>query len=268
WVSAAGLPPLLGLVGLLLFLLLTLSFVRLRVDGGLPVAGVPQIMGYFVFVALGTGPGVFADRTYAAFGFLGVLGFTVMGMWPAMQLEGLKLAERTGVSARRMLGTMALALGVGLASGYLFSLETFYHHGLFALQEQGGARAEARIGRYYAYLMREAGAIQGSTDWVRLGFHAAGAAATWVLAALRQHFLRWPLHPMGFVYGTGFGWMVWGAALVGWLCKWLTVRYGGAATYRRVQPFFLGMILGEVGMRLLWAAVALWQRELGAGYGM
>ena len=70
------------------------------------------------------------------------------------------------------------------------------------------------------------------------------------------------------VYGTGFGWMVWGAALVGWVCKWLTVRYGGAVTYRRVQPFFLGLIFGEAGMRLLWACVALWQGRLGAGYAM
>ena len=86
----------------------------------------------------------------------------------------------------------------------MFSLETIYEHGLSALQEQGGARSEARIGRYYNYLFKDAGTVDGGTDWVRLGFHAIGAGFTYFLALMRQHFLRWPLHPMGFVFGTGF----------------------------------------------------------------
>jgi hypothetical protein len=73
---------------------------------------------------------------------------------------------------------------------------------------------------------------------------------------------------MGFVFGTGFGWMVWGSALLGWVCKWLTVRYGGATTFRKIRPFFLGMIFGEIAMRLFWAGVALWQGEMGMGYDM
>jgi len=268
WMATAGLPPGLAALALLFFFLLALAFVRLRLDGGLPITTVHQILGYLFFVALGTGPGVFADQTYTAFGFLAVLGFTVVGMWPAMQFEGLKLAEQCGVGQRRMIWAMCLGLVVGLAAGYAFSLETMYEHGLFALQEQGGARSEARIGRYYNYLYKDAGTVVGGTDWVRLVVHAFGAGVTWVLAVLRQHFLRWPFHPMGFVYGTGFGWLVWGPALAGWLCKWLTVRYGGATTYRKVRPFFLGMIFGEVCMRFLWAAVALWQGELGMGFRM
>ena len=145
-------------------------------------------------------------------------------------------------------------------------MEAIYQHGLFALQEQGGARSEARIGRYYNYLFKDAGATSGPTDWIRLAFHGVGAAVTAFLAVMRQHFLRWPFHPMGYVFGTGFGWLVWGPALVGWLCKWLSVRYGGAQTYRRLLPFFLGLIFGEVLMRLFWAAVALWQWQMGAGF--
>lgn len=266
WLTALGVPPLMGICALVLILLLGLAFARLRIDGGLPIAGTPQIVGYMFFVAMGTGAGLFADSTYMAFGFLAVFGFTMIGLWPALQFEGLKLAELNGVSTRRMVCGMALGLLAGLAAGYIFSLETIYEHGLFVLQEQGGARSEARIGRYYNYLMKDAGATDGPTDWVRLGFHAAGAGFTWFLALMRQHFLRWPLHPMGFVFGTGFGWIVWGSVFCGWLCKWLAVRYGGAQTYRRVMPFFIGLIFGEICMRLLWAGVALWQGEMGGGY--
>jgi hypothetical protein len=31
-------------------------------------------------------------------------------------------------------------------------------------------------------------------------------------------------------------------------------------------PFFLGLIFGEVLMRLLWAGVALWSGQMGAGF--
>ena len=133
----------------MLVLLLALTFARLRIDGGLPIVGMPQIVGYLFFVVLGTGAGRFADETYMGFGFLAVFGFTMIGIWPALQFEGLKLAEIHGVSPRRLIWGMALGLAVGLGSGYVFSLGTIYEHGLFALQEQGGARSEARIGRYY-----------------------------------------------------------------------------------------------------------------------
>ena len=266
WVTALGIPPLMGLLALLLILLLALACARLRVDGGLPVTGMPLIIGYVFFVTLGTGVGLFSDATYMGFGFLAVFGFTVIGAWPALQFEGLKLAELGGVSVRRMAWGMALGLAAGLAAGFYFSLEMIYEHGIFVLQEQGGARSEARIGRYYNYLFKDAGTVEGPTDWLRLAFHTAGAGVTWLLTMLRQHFLRWPLHPMGFVFGTGFGWLVWGSVFCGWLCKWLAVRYGGAQTYRRVLPFFLGMIFGEACMRLLWAVVALWQGEMGGGY--
>ncbi len=268
WVMAAGLPPLLGLGALVLYFVASLGLARLRLDGGLPIAGVPLIVGYIFFVAWGTGPGVFADSTYIAFAFLGVLGFTAVGLWPTLQLEGLHLAQVCQVSPGRLVWAMGLAAVVGIGAGFYFSLETIYEHGLFALQEQGGARSQARIGRYYNYLLKDAATVEGHTDWLRLTFHALGAGCTYILAIMRRLFLHWPFHPMGFVYGVGFGWMVWGSALVGWLCKWLVVRYGGATTYRQVRPFFLGLIWGEIGMRLWWAGVAWWRGEMGGGYGM
>ena len=33
---------------------------------------------------------------------------------------------------------------------------------------------------------------------------------------------------------------------LGWLAKWLVLKYGGAKLFRRLRPFFLGMVLGQV----------------------
>ena len=96
WTTALGVPPLMGIAALLLVLLMALTFARLRIDGGLPIVGMPQIVGYLFFVILGTGAGHFADETYMGFAFLAVFGFTMIGIWPALQFEGLKLAEMHG----------------------------------------------------------------------------------------------------------------------------------------------------------------------------
>ena len=268
WTMAIGLTPGMGFIALVLFLILSIAFVRLRVDGGLPATQVYVLIGIFFLMFMGSGPDVFADTTYIGFAFLAVLGYTSIGMWPALQFEGFKLADRFRVSPHKMAWGMALGLVVGLGAGIYFALDVIYEHGIFALQEQGSARVETRIGRYYQYLFSTAGNTQAGADWERIGFHGVGAVITWFLIVMRQRLLRWPFHPMGFVFGTGFGWMIWGSALLGWVCKWLTVRYGGATTFRKVRPFFLGMIFGEVGMRLVWAGVALWQGEMGMGYDM
>jgi hypothetical protein len=268
WTIAAGIPAHLGLIALLLYLLLTVGFIRMRLDGGLPVTTVYIILGYLIFLPIGTGPGVFSMNTYVGFSFLGVLGYTAVGMWPAMQFEGFKLGERFGVSIGRMGLGMWFGLAVGLSAGAYFCLETMYEYGLFPLREQGGAQVEARIGRYYNYLMHRAQMTTSEPDYERFAFHGIGAAVTFALVVLRQRFLRWPLHPMGFVYGMGFGWMVWGSALTGWVFKMLTVKYGGASTYRKVRPFFLGMIFGEVAMRVVWSMYAYGRGEMGMGYNM
>jgi hypothetical protein len=268
WTVAVGIPVHLGLIAILLYMLLTVGFIRLRVDGGLPVTSVHIVIGYLIFLPLGTGPDVFSMNTYVGFSFLGILGYTAVGMWPAMQFEGFKLGERFGVSAGRMGLGMWVGLIVGLGAGAYFCLDTMYEHGLFPLNTQGGAMSEARIGRYYNYLMHRAYQTTSEPDWERVMTHGLGAAATFVLIVLRQRFLRWPLHPIGFIYGTGFGWLVWGSALVGWVCKMLTVKYGGASTYLRVRPFFFGLIFGEIVMRIFWSMYAYGQGEMGMGFPM
>lgn len=268
WTMAIGLPPLIGFIALILFLIFSLGFVRLRADGGLPITQVYVLIGIFFLMTMGSGPGVFTPTTYIGFAFIAILGYTIIGVWPAMQFEGFKLAERFEVPPRRMAWGMTLGLLVGLAAGYYFALETMYHYGIFALQEQGSARVETRIGRYYQYLFTLGGDTVAAPDWERVGIHVFGGTFTFFLILMRQRFLRWPFHPMGFVFGTGFGWMMWGSAFMGWVCKYLTVRYGGASTYRKIRPFFLGMIFGEITMRLFWAGISLWQGNMGMGYDM
>jgi hypothetical protein len=66
------------------------------------------------------------------------------------------------------------------------------------------------------------------------------------LQLLSLQFAAWPLLPVGFVASHGaFIQNAWFSIFVGWLCKTLLVRFGGAQLYQRARPFFVGLILGE-----------------------
>ncbi len=256
WGWAAGLSPWLSALHCLLLLLTTVGMMRLRLDGGLPVAGIYFLAGNLFYFAWGTGPGVFAPAEYVALAFLSSLSFSGIGAVALLQFEGMKMAEAVNVDRRLLVLAIGVGLVLGLVIGCGFMLDLVYERGLFALDQQGGARVAARVGRYFHYLYAEAGTQGAGADWDRLGAVGLGFGIAGALAWARQFFLRSPFHPLGFVYGTGLGGLIWGSALIGWAAKALVVRYGGAAGYRRARPFFLGMIAGELAMRLLWAGLS------------
>ena len=265
WGWAAGLSPLLSLAYFILMLVTLVGILRLRLDGGLPVVGLHFMVANIFYWIAGTGPGIFTGGEYVAFAFLSVLTYSGLATLAMVQFEGLKMAEVLGLGGRRIGILVGLGVGMGLLAGYWSNLELIYQHGIFALDQQGGARAVARLGRYFHYLYAEAGTRAGPADWDRLGGMGFGFILACGISWLRLFFLRFPLHPLGFVYGTGLGTLLWGSALLGWSIKILVVRYGGAGTYRQLRPFFLGMILGELVLRVVWAFCAT-LGEVGGGY--
>ena len=68
----------------------------------------------------------------------------------------------------------------------------------------------------------------------------------------------WPLHPVGLLLMATKGDFIraiWPSILLGWALKRAIVIYGGAKTYRKAKPLFLGLIIGGVFSEFLWAAV-------------
>jgi hypothetical protein len=80
-----------------------------------------------------------------------------------------------------------------------------------------------------------------------------GSLLTLGLAWLRSRFPWWPFHPVGFALGFSFEMdLLWCQFLVGWLCKVITLRYGGTRSYRAALPFFIGLVLGDYVIASLW----------------
>jgi len=48
----------------------------------------------------------------------------------------------------------------------------------------------------------------------------------------------------------------WFSCLLTWIIKGLILRYGGMRLYTRAKPWFIGMILGEFGMAVIWVLIS------------
>jgi len=98
--------------------------------------------------------------------------------------------------------------------------------------------------------------------WQGSFFFVVGAAITLFLVLMRSAFYWWPLHPIG--YALAGSWSTiqfWFPALVAWMLKSLSIRYGGMRFYSRSRPFFLGLIIGEFGfasLSVLITAIVFW----------
>lgn len=94
-------------------------------------------------------------------------------------------------------------------------------------------------------------------DYVGTGWFGAGAG--WVgLTMMLRRVLLWFPHPIGFLMFTNpLMTFLWFSILIGWIAKKLTVRYGGKETYDKVQPIFIGLIMGELIAICLWPTLGL-----------
>jgi hypothetical protein len=88
---------------------------------------------------------------------------------------------------------------------------------------------------------------------------------------LRQRFLRFPLHPLGYMIilvsiyydhvspyfkgdaagGREASWL-WGSVFVAWITKKLVIKYGGMNTFKQAKPLFLGLVVGAIVTVFAW----------------
>ena len=167
------------------------------------------------------------------------------------QLEAFKIGQDTRMEARRLLVAILLATAVGAVASLWALLDVYYRNG----------EATAHIMSYSTGIGREAfGRLQDWTDNPRpvdltaLTYCGVGAGVTLLLAAAKANFFWWPFHPIGYALANSYALeYFWTALFVGWLIKYLIVRYGGGKLYRAAIPFFLGVILGDYVVAAFWS---------------
>jgi len=79
-----------------------------------------------------------------------------------------------------------------------------------------------------------------------------------LLMFMRERFIWWPLHPIGFAIGSV--WLMdrlWFSIFLAWIIKFMILRYGGPQIYLRSRYFFLGLIVGQYFAAAFWFIIDL-----------
>jgi hypothetical protein len=161
----------------------------------------------------------------------------------AHQLESFQMAKALGAPLRPLAGWLMGAAFLGIAFGMVAVLNLYYNVGQASakvMTYRTGVGAEA-FNRLDSWIQNPKG-----PDAVGLGVVGLALMGTLGLGALRDRFLGFPLHPIGYAFATCFAMeYFWFIFFVTWAVKSLIVRYGGVKLYRTALPFFLGLLLGD-----------------------
>ena len=170
------------------------------------------------------------------------------------QLEGFKMAERTGIENRKLVLAMMLAALIGSLAGFWALLSLGYRLGM---ETRAPVPAITAFGREPWDRLRNWMFNPSGADYPSATFTIIGFALTILLTMMRMRFFWWPLHPAAFAITTTWGMhLVWSCLFISWLAKLVILRYGGLKTHTTAIPFFLGLILGEFVVGSLWTIIS------------
>jgi hypothetical protein len=250
WLCWSGMSPWLAVTFVVVCFVAFIGLTRIVCESGMAEAVAPTIAPGAIVSAVGA----------TAIGHRGLGAMAMSYVWcsdirtfvMASAANGLKLAEQTGAHRRPLFWLMLLAVLVSAPLSIYLTMRWAYGIGGVTLNSwffEGGPMAPWRWAQ--AQFLTPKG--PNLTGWILTG---VGAGLMALLAAMRQRFLWWPFHPLGFALAPV--WIMdqqWMTIFISWLLKTLTLRYGGVKVYQRTRALFLGLILGQYCTNGLWLLI-------------
>ena len=177
------------------------------------------------------------------------------------QLEGFKVAETVRIPPKHLVVGLLLGTFIGLLLAYFAALGTIHEFG-------GNILNNWRLRSMPTIPFRRLQSVFSQPrdpDWLGIQFVVVGFAITMFLIFIRRHFVWWMFHPIGYAsaHTTRTMRWVWFAMLIGFLIKYLVFKHGGMRTYRKLLPFFLGLILSDFFMGGFWGVVGWFSDKSG-----
>jgi hypothetical protein len=239
WLRAAGMSV--GFSSLLLFgtFIVTVGVARIVSESGLIYVRAPMTPQVFSIYAIG--PGNLSSQSLTTSAFSYSFFSQGKGLFMTPMIQAVKLAEQVRNRRTLFVGSLFLAVGVGMVvcTGLTFSWG--YDTGAYNFSDYPFSSGSKHAFNVTISKMRDTRGM----DFKRLGFFCAGAVVMSVLLFMRYRFPWWPIHPIGFTipltYPTRNSVF---AILIAWICKSAVLRFGGVSLYNRTRPICLGMVVG------------------------
>ncbi len=250
WLALIGMPVWTVPVFLIAALVLFVGLTRVVVESGLAEAVASTTAMGFSVSALGTS--AFGPAGLSALGQCHVFAGDMRTYVMASMASGLRMADVARPSRRPLVFAIFLSLIIALAGSLVLTLHLAYKEGGLNLNSwffSGGPQAA------WGFVAdRQTNPTGASRNGMLL--EGLGAVIMLFLTFMRQHYIWWPFHPIGFAVGTT--WImdqIWLSAFICWLLKLSIVRYGGLKAFRRARPLFLGLILGQFTCNGVWLII-------------
>ena len=158
------------------------------------------------------------------------------------QLESFKMAERTKMNTKRLVTAMIIAVIFGAIASFWATVSELYRLGGAVTGAGGGIGPSIGHVTYIFQWLDTTLTYPKDTDIPAIGFMAGSMAFTFGLMLMRMWFLWWPLHPAGYAISmTGGVGYFWTCLVVSSIAKWIVLRFGGVALYRKAVLFFFGV---------------------------
>jgi len=254
WLRYAGMSPWLAVFELLVFVfIIALVMARSTAEGGLLMTETSfrPVDVYRLFAPTSSlGPANMTVLAFADAGFFRDLrGLVLTGF-----LDGLRISDGAQVRRRAFLPVFVAAILVAMVVGGIFQIWLPYKEGGINLYSYPYAANNKWGFMDYEPAMR--GPVS-SVGWQAPTFFVIGVVVTAFLAYMRYAFFWWPMHPLGYALCASWTMIVfWFPCLVAWIVKANVMKYGGMRVYVRARPFFLGMIMGEFSMAVIWTLIS------------
>jgi hypothetical protein len=176
------------------------------------------------------------------------------GMDPTpLQIEGFKMAERSGLRTPGLAAAMVLAAAAGLFAGYVALLIPIYRLGADSSKPFYWPAHDATSS--FSILQDWLTGAQSAPSYQWLAMSGASLFALG-LYGFRARFIGFPLHPIGYVMAPmWYTHRLWVSVFIAWAVKALLLRYGGLRAYARALPLFFGFILGDCVVGSVWTLV-------------
>jgi hypothetical protein len=233
--------------------LITIAVVhaRFRTEPGLPFAQMWVNSTNITLTLFGSESSVLTRASRVGLGYIDKYTVWSVPSTSAWVMEGMKIADETGMKRRSML--KALALVIVFVFVISFPLILKYYHSVGLSFGVGSIASSEAPGQTHSLPAYRAPAPYGVL------FGGIGAVVTIFCAFMRLNFIWWPLHPWGFLLGQQLDtyYRFPGAFFVAWLVKVVIFRWFGKKMYDKLKPFFIGLIISDITMMLVNVLVAI-----------
>lgn len=234
---------------LLIYFIMALAITRMRAEFGLPVHDL--FYGPLNLMVNIAGSSSLSDRSLIGLGQLYWMERFQRSNPMPHGIEGLHLAQRREVPGPQTMLALAVAAVVATFASFWATVQLAYTHGFVTPDTDSPYLALGAFSRAASWLRSPTELHTGKA--VAFG---VGGALTVALLLLRQRYLWWPFHPVGYAASSmWFIGLLWLPLFLAWLIKGTILRYAGHRSYARLIPLFVGIVLGEFCVGSAWGLI-------------